>query len=123
MLSIVGTELSSLVASDAPEASHRATIQTARSHGVQCQADGIRVSRVGIVADGPISGPCELCKDCSTQRQPMENNDKVGGIVKVARALVDVSPCVSGMGYIRELELSAAESSPSECTGCCDARR
>jgi hypothetical protein len=56
MLSTVGTELSSLVASASPEASDRAAIQTARSHGVQCKADGIRVSRVSIVADGPISG-------------------------------------------------------------------
>ena len=43
-------------------------------------------------------------------------------MVLVAMTLVDVSPCISGMGLVRELELIAAESSPSECTGCCDAR-
>ena len=63
MLSTVGTELSSLVASASPEASDRAAIQTARSHGVQCKADGIRVSRVSLVADGPFSGgyPIIVC--------------------------------------------------------------
>ena len=121
LLSTVGNELSNRV-SDSQEASDRAAMQTARSHGFQRKADGIRMSRVSIVADGPISGPNELCKECSTQQQPMQDSDKVGDVVKAARTLVDVSPCVSGIGYIRELELSAAESSPSECTGCCDAR-
>ena len=51
-----------------------------------------------------------------------ETNHEVGGVVSVTMTLVDVSPCVSGMGLVRELERIAAESSPSECTGCCDAR-
>jgi hypothetical protein len=46
----------------------------------------------------------------------------VGGIVKTAENLVDISPCDSGIGYIRELELYAVESLQSECTGCCNAR-
>ena len=52
----------------------------------------------------------------------MEECDKVGGIVKAARNLIDVFPCVSDTGYIKEIELSPVESPPSECTGCCDAR-
>ena len=56
MLSTVGTELSSLVASDSTEASDRAAVQTPCCHGVQRKADGIRVSHVSIVGDGPISG-------------------------------------------------------------------
>ena len=64
MLSTVGTELSSHVAGNSPEASDRAAVQTARSHGVQCKVDGIRMSRVSIVADGPISGLSQECKDC-----------------------------------------------------------
>ena len=142
-LSTVGKELSNR-ASDSQEASDRAAIQIPRSHGVQRKADGIRVSRVSLVADGSFSGlsqeckncgkiwTCkkkppeihdhELCRGCSSKQKPRHNSDKVGGVVKVARTLVDVSPYVSGTGYIRELELSAAESLPSECTGCCDAR-
>jgi hypothetical protein len=46
----------------------------------------------------------------------------VGGVVKVARNLIGVFPCVSGTVYIKEIELSAVESPSSECTGCCDAR-
>ena len=38
----------------------------------------------------------------------MHDADEVGGM-KVARTLLDDSPCVSGTGYIRELELSASE--------------
>ena len=56
VLSIVGKELSSLPASISPDASDRAVMMTAACHGVQCRADGIRVSDVSIVADGPISG-------------------------------------------------------------------
>ena len=59
MLSIVGKELSSLPASISPHASDRAVMMTAACHGVQCRADGIRVSDVSIVADGPFSGEPE----------------------------------------------------------------
>ena len=71
------------------------------------------MSRVSIVADGPFF----RCKP-----RAKNDGDEVGGVVKVARTLVDVSPCVFGTGYIREIELSAVESLSSECTGCCDAR-
>ena len=100
VLSIVGKELSSLPASISPDASDRAVMMTAACHGVQCRADDIRVSDVSIVADGPISGSSELYKDCSDQQQKMKECDKVGGVVKVARNLIDVFPCVSGTGYI-----------------------
>ena len=59
MLSTVGTELSSLLAGDSPEASDRAATQIPCCHGDQRNADDIRVSHVSIVADGSISGGAE----------------------------------------------------------------
>ena len=55
LLSTVGKELSSET-NDSPETSDRAAIQIPCCHGVQREADGIRVSHVSIVADGPFSG-------------------------------------------------------------------
>ena len=142
MLTTLGTELSSHVASDSAEASDRAAVQTPCCHGVQRNADGIRVSHVRIVADGPyldLSQECKNCgkswtckkkppeihapcKSCINKQQTIPDDAEVGGVVKIARTLIDVFPCVSGTGYIKEIELSAVESPPSEYTGCCDVR-
>ena len=77
MKSTVGTELPSLVAGDSPEASDRAAVQIPCCHGAQRKAESIRVSHVSVVADGHVSGPSELCKDCNTQRQQMQDCDKL----------------------------------------------
>ena len=76
----------------------------------------------------------KLCKSCSTQQvntkrwwdelQLIHDSDEVGEVVKIARTLSNVPPVnVSSVAWGRkEIELSAVESPPSECTGCCDAR-
>ena len=67
-----------------------------------------RVEHVSIVADDPISGNPDNVKQWWEEIQLVHDADEVGGM-KVARNLLDDSPCVSGTGYIRELELSASE--------------
>ena len=78
-----------------------------------CTADGIRVSDVSIVADGPISGlsqeckdcgkswtckkkPPEihaLCKSCSSQQQPMPDSSEVGEELSDQSGAGSPQPC------------------------------
>ena len=62
LLSTVGKELSSET-NDSPKTSDRAAIQIPCCHGVQREADGIRVSHVSIVADGPFLGKPDDTKE------------------------------------------------------------
>ena len=112
-LSTVGKEQSSET-DDSPSASDRAAANIAACHGVQLSTvDGIRVSDVSIVADGPISGlsqeckdcgkswtckkkPPEihaLCKSCSSQQQPMLDSAEVGEELSDQSGAGSPQPC------------------------------
>jgi hypothetical protein len=83
LLSTVGKELSSET-NDSPKASDRAAIQIPCCHGVQRKADGIRVSHVSIVADGPFSGEPEELEALDEAVMNVQPTAAVNGALAIA---------------------------------------
>ena len=107
LLSTVGKELSSET-NDSPETSDRAAIQIPCCHGVQREADGIRVSHVSIVADGPFSGEPDGIKQWWEEFSLIIGGDNITGVLvnKVYTTTIYNQPSILWTGLEKPIQVA-----------------